>query len=105
MVLGVQVVLELQIHDPPSGLGNQVVQEVHLGQGDLEFLELRVGLESLGNLLGLVDLEVQCQEYLALPLHLGCLISHADLADQDPLEDLGHHFFLEDQEDQELLVL
>lgn len=36
-------------------------------------------------LLGLVDLEVQCQEYLALPLHLGCLISHADLADQDPL--------------------
>ena len=34
----------------PSGLGNQVVQEVHLGQGDLEFLELRVGLESLGNL-------------------------------------------------------
>lgn len=36
-------------------------------------------------LLDLVALEVQCQEYLALLLHLGCLTTLADLADQDPL--------------------
>lgn len=36
-----------------------MVQEVHLDQGDLEFRELRGGLESLGNL---HDMEVRAAE-------------------------------------------